>query len=201
MTEVLLPRADGRIEVVHGTGTFSPPGAAWVLMDRENCFAAIGWSALVDVGDTYELDEDISWTAFVRPGARVTTADIRPESVAVEQRGSGPTARTVRTYVDSGPLICGETLSPPGGWSSWPPHRHEHEEVYVYRFDDADGFGVQLAYDDDPDAATIVRDGHVERIQGTYHPVVASPKSSMLYVWVLAGSSDSLTPEPDPRYT
>ena len=107
----------------------------------------------------------------------------------------------MRTYVSEGPLICGETINPPGGWSSWPPHRHEHEEVYLYRFDDTAGFGVQMVYASDPGAPKIVRDGHIERIRGTYHPVVASPKSSMLYVWALAGESMTLTPEPDPRYT
>jgi 5-deoxy-glucuronate isomerase len=200
MSEVLLPLDGGRLTVVKGAGSFTPEGAAWVLVDRENCFDAVGWSALVDEGDTYELDDDISWTAFVRPGARVATRDIKPDEVVVEHRGDGATARTVRTYVGEGPLICGETISPAGGWSSWPPHRHEHEEVYVYRFDHNDGFGVQLAYDDDPSSPTIVRHGDVERIRGTYHPVVASPRSSMLYVWALAGESTTLSPEPDPRY-
>ena len=44
------------------------------------------------------------------------------------------------------PLIAGETVKPPGGWSSWPPHRHEHEEVYLYRFDPAQGFGISMSY-------------------------------------------------------
>lgn len=197
---VVLAQGDGRMCVITGAGSFTPDGAAWVLIDRQNCFDAIGWSALVAAGDTYELDDDVTWTAFVRPGAQVETRDIRPEAVTVEHRGDGPTARVVRTYVAEGPLICGETINPPGGWSSWPPHRHEHEEIYLYRFGDRDGFGVQMVYDGDPGAPAIVRDGHVERIRGGYHPVVASPKSSMLYVWALAGESTTLTPEPDPRY-
>jgi 5-deoxy-glucuronate isomerase len=198
---VLLPQADGRLEVLRGSGPCTPDGAAWLLVDRENVFDTAGWSALVASGDTYELDDDIAWTAVIRRGAVVETRDIRPEDVVVEHRGDGATARTVRTYVDEGPLICGETINPPGGWSSWPPHRHEHEEIYLYRFSSPDGFGVQMVYERDPGEPSIVRDGHVERIRGTYHPVVASPKSSMLYVWALAGESMTLTPEPDPRYT
>jgi 5-deoxy-glucuronate isomerase len=201
MTTVLLPQADGRLEVVRGAGSFTPDGAAWLVIDRDDVFESAGWSALVAAGDTYELDDDIAWTAVVRRGASVSTHDIRPEDVVVEHRGAGATARTVRTYVSEGPLICGETVNPPGGWSSWPPHRHEHEEVYLYRFADPAGFGVQMVYDGDPGEPSIVRDGHIERIRGTYHPVVASPKSSMLYLWALAGESMTLTPEPDPRYT
>ncbi|HEV3227644.1 MAG TPA: 5-deoxy-glucuronate isomerase [Acidimicrobiales bacterium] len=201
MTEVLLAQADGRLEVRRGRGSFRPAGAAWLLLDREDSFAGPGWSALVDAGDRYELDEDISWTAVVRSGGSVASRDIRPEDVVIEHRGEGPTARVVRTYVAEGPLICGETLSPPGGWSSWPPHRHEHEEIYLYRFADPAGFGVQMVYDGDPGTPSVVRNGHIERIRGTYHPVVASPKSAMLYMWALAGVSMTLTPQSDPRYT
>jgi 5-deoxy-glucuronate isomerase len=201
VTEVLLAKDDGRLEVLRGRGTFRPNGAAWLLVDRQDPFASAGWSALVDAHDKYELDDDIAWTAVVRRGASVESRDIRPEDVVVERRGEGSTTRTVRTYVGEGPLICGETINPPGGWSSWPPHRHEHEEIYLYRFDDPAGFGVQMVYDGDPAKPAIVRDGHIERIRGAYHPVVASPKSSMLYVWALAGESMTLTPEPDPRYT
>lgn len=190
-----------RVEVVRGRGSFAGPGAAWVLLDRDEPFTCTGKSALVAAGDTLDLDDGAAWTAAIRlDGAAVETRWIPTQDVAVEQRGEGPTTRTVRTYVPEGPLICGETLSPPGGWSSWPPHRHEHEEVYLYRFDDPDGFGVQLEYVANPSTPRIVRDGDIEHIRGTYHPVVASPKSSMLYVWALAGASMTLTPEPDPRY-
>ena len=199
--DVLLPQHDGRLEVLRGSGSYTPDGAAWLLIDRDDIFGSTGWSALVAPGDTYDLDDDIGWTAVVRRGATVGSRDIRPEDVVVERRGEGATARTVRTYVGEGPLICGETINPPGGWSSWPPHRHEHEEIYLYRFADPDGFGVQMVYEGDPGEPSIVRDRHIERIRGTYHPVVASPKSSMLYLWALAGASMTLTPEPDPRYT
>jgi 5-deoxy-D-glucuronate isomerase len=197
VTEVLLAQDDGRLEVVRGSGAFTAHGAAWVLLDRDDVFTTIGESWLVAAGDVIKLDGE--WTAVVRRGATVGTRKIN--HVAVEDRGDGPTARTVRTYVPEGPLICGQTINPPGGWSSWPPHRHEHEEIYLYRFEDPDGFGVQMVYEGDPGEPSIVRDGHVERIRGTYHPVVASPKSAMLYVWALAGQSMTLTPEPDPRYT
>lgn len=200
MPDVLLAQDDGRLEVQRGRGSFTPDGAAWLLVDRDDVFGTTGQSALVATGDTFALGDDVAWTAVVRRGATVDTRVIAAAEVAVEARGDGPTARTVRTYVSEGPLICGETVNPPGGWSSWPPHRHEHEEIYLYRFDEPDGFGVQLVYEGDPGEPVIVRDGHVERIRGSYHPVVASPKSSMLYLWALAGESNTLTPQPDPRY-
>lgn len=194
--DVLLPQGDGRLEVARGTGPFRADGAAWLILDRDDPFTTIGSSWLVAEGDT--VDVDGPWIAVVRRGADVATREIT--DITIEERGGGPTTRTVRTYVGEGPLICGETINPPGGWSSWPPHRHEHEEIYLYRFDDPDGFGVQLVYEGDPSQPAVVRNGHVERIRDTYHPVVASPKSAMLYLWALAGESMTLTPEPDPRY-
>ena len=58
---------------------------------------------------------------------------IDPATVADEERGEGTTRRQVDDVAE-GELIVGETLNPPGGWSSYPPHRHEHEELYLYRF-------------------------------------------------------------------
>jgi len=194
--DVLLAQGDGRLEVVRGAGAFRADGAAWLVADRADPFTTVGDSWLVAEGDT--VDVEGPWTAVVRRGATVATRPIG--EVTIEERGEGPTARTVRTYVPEGPLICGETINPPGGWSSWPPHRHEHEEIYLYRFADPDGFGVQIVYEGDPSQPAVVRDGHVERIRGTYHPVVAAPKSPMLYLWALAGESTTLTPDPDPRY-
>ena len=168
MTEVLLAQGDGRLEVLRGTGSFTATGAAWLLLDRDDIFTTMGESALVAPSDTYELGDDVGWIAVIRSGASVATRTIAIEEVEVEQRGEGPTSRTVRTYVSEGPLICGETINPPGGWSSWPPHRHEHEEIYLYRFDDDAGFGVQMVYDGDPGEPCIVRDGYVERIRARW---------------------------------
>ena len=134
------------------------------------------------------------WRPTPLPGTASRLID--PTDVAVEERGASPAARTVRTYLAEGSLICGETLNPAGGWSSWPPHRHEHEELYHYRFSSKEGFGVHL-HDAD---ATVVRDGAAEYIESGYHPVVAAPASAMYYLWALAGTASTLSPQPDPRY-
>ena len=99
-----------------------------------------------------------------------------------------------------GELIVGETLNPPGGWSSYPPHRHEHEELYLYRFEPAIGFGVHVSYDEAADAARVVRDGSIERITDGYHPVVAAPAAAMYYLWALAGDHDTVDTRIDPLY-
>jgi 5-deoxy-glucuronate isomerase len=183
-----------------GRGELQAGGNTVAVEGRSDVFAGPGWSAAVRPADPFSLDGDLRWVVVWRPDALAgddATRILDPAEVSVEERGASPAARTVRTYLATGSLICGETLNPPGGWSSWPPHRHEHEELYHYRFSAPDGFGVHL-HDAD---ATVVRDGAAEYIGSGYHPVVAAPASAMYYLWALAGSAPTLSPEPDPRYS
>jgi 5-deoxy-glucuronate isomerase len=123
--------------------------------------------------------------------------------------------RTVRTIL--GPkdaasrLLVGETIhSALGTWSSFPPHRHDREshdevrleEVYLYRVDPSNGFGVQLRYDTDTGAeeARIVHDGDVATIPRGFHPVAAMPGHRLYYLWIMAGEGRELRPYLDPRY-
>ncbi len=144
------------------------------------------------------LRATIVWTPAPPDVDGGPTRVIPPATVPDEVRGEGVTTRRVRTYVDRGPLVVGETLNPPGGWSSWPPHAHAHEEIYLYRFSPPHGFGVHVDVGDDActqqgDAPQVVRDGDIVRIRSGHHPVVAAPGCTMYYLWALAG--DAPTPD------
>ena len=39
-------------------------------------------------------------------------------------------------------MVLGEVINFPGCWSSYPPHYHPQPEIYFYRFDKPQGFGV-----------------------------------------------------------
>jgi 5-deoxy-glucuronate isomerase len=99
-------------------------------------------------------------------------------------------------------LIVGETLNPPGNWSSSPPHKHDRhdpphesnfEEVYLYRLEPRQGFGLQRVYDPDSSNGTAVdhtyavKHDDVVALPRGYHPVVAAPGYRLYYLWVLAG--------------
>jgi len=98
-------------------------------------------------------------------------------------------------------LLAGETLNPPGNWSSYPPHKHDRsnppleavlEEVYFFRTKPAQGFGLMWTYTaaDDPEGfstALVVEDGDTVLLPKGYHPVVAAPGYQLHYAWVLAG--------------
>lgn len=98
-------------------------------------------------------------------------------------------------------LLAGETLNPPGNWSSYPPHKHDRsnppkeavlEEIYFFRTKPAQGFGLMWTYTaaDDPEGFStvfVVEDGDTVLLPKGYHPVVAAPGYQLHYAWVLAG--------------
>ena len=125
---------------------------------------------------------------------------VGPEDVEVLDRGAGPYRREVHNILVTDPfatrLLVGETFNPPGGWSSYPPHKHDAEngepyleEVYYYRTDPPRGFGFQGLYAKDGtlDQAVRVQDGDAALIQRGYHPVAAAPGYRLYYFWALAG--------------
>lgn len=222
---LLAPGDDGRLGAARTVGTAHGrlgSGVAWVVVEggsgslragdasvavdgRVDVFDSPGWSAIVGPNTEFTLEGDLAATTVWRAADRpVATRLIDPATVAEEHRGDGVTARRVRTYAGEGPLIVGETLNPAGGWSSWPPHRHEHEECYLYRFDPDHGFGVHVGFDDvgaEPvDRPVLVRDGHIERISHGWHPVVAAPGATMYYLWALAGDTDTVDTRVDTRF-
>jgi len=139
---------------------------------------------------------------------------IGPNDQRIAEVGDGNWSRMVRTIL--GPehaasrLLIGETINPPGNWSSYPPHKHDVEsppdevrleEVYLFKVNPPGGFGVQVAYDDNgKDEASLVRTDDVAVITSGYHPVVAAPGYALYYLWVMAGEGRVMVPHFDARH-
>jgi 5-deoxy-glucuronate isomerase len=146
-------------------------------------------------------------------GARV----IPSSAITPFQRGSGRTARTIHNILmedqPADSLLVTEVLTPAGNWSSYPPHKHDTddlpreallEETYYHRMARPDGFAVQLVYTDDRslDAAIQLRDGDVVLVPRGYHPVAAGPGYDLYYLNVMAGPHRRwvVTTDPDHRW-
>ncbi len=140
---------------------------------------------------------------------------VKPEEVRVRVVGQGNWRRHVHDVVyenvDANMLLVGETFNPPGNWSSYPPHRHDvddipyesdMEEVYHYRIKPKHGFGVQLIYTDDKSVDELIKieNGLTVIIDRGYHPVVAAPGYTIYYLWALAGEKRILIPRDDPKH-
>ena len=94
-------------------------------------------------------------------------------------------------------LIVGETFMPSGNWSTYPPHKHEqdnlpreafHEEMYFFKVSPADGFGLLRHYTDEVDAAYVIRDNTILMAPKGYHTTVSAPGYSTYFLWFLAGN-------------
>ncbi len=195
-----LGAAGGRSSVFEAPGdtVYAPPGAATTL------------TANGDAPCQVAIAETVAEPTPDAPPARV----IRRSDQRIAEVGRGNWSRTVRTIL--GPehaavrLLLGETINPPGNWSSYPPHRHDRhdpprevdlEEVYLFKVDPPGGFGVQIRYDlGGAEEAFLVRDDDVAVIRAGFHPVVAASGYALYYLWVMAGDGRVMMPHLDPAH-
>lgn len=105
-------------------------------------------------------------------------------------------------------LIVGETYTPSGNWSTYPPHRHErdnlpheafHEEMYFFKVNPPDGFGIARFYDGEVDTGYTVHDNTILMVPHGYHTVVSAPGYTTYYLWFLAGNHRTQAVVNDPE--
>ncbi|MFH1008593.1 MAG: 5-deoxy-glucuronate isomerase [Candidatus Latescibacterota bacterium] len=140
---------------------------------------------------------------------------ITPPEVKTKSVGRLNWRRDIRDILDADVpakhLVIGETLTPPGHWSSTPPHRHDFdqlpeeadmEEVYFFKVAPHQGFGIQRVYTDNrtTDEAYAIEENDAVVLPEGYHPVVAGPGYRLYYLWILAGSQRVLSPRDDPAH-
>ena len=138
---------------------------------------------------------------------------IGPEDVTVEVRGAGNATRQINHIITpdfpADRLEVVEVYTPSGNWSSWPPHKHDTndmpneailEEVYSYRFRRPEAWGVQRLYrgDGSRDLLWAVREGETVLVPDGYHPFVATHGDDAYYINALAGDIRTMACSFDP---
>jgi 5-deoxy-glucuronate isomerase len=199
---------------VRGKATWNGAHVSRTSPFAERAHAAyLAGDASLDVGATDRTELLIATSRFGDvdvdlPGPVV----VEPSMVTVQTRGRAQWERDVHDVaLDQVParhLMVGETFNIAGGWSSFPPHKHdgadgepELEESYTFSFDPPEGFGFQAVEQTGDPAAFVVRDGDTVGIPRGYHPVCAAPGYRLAYCWVLSGPVRRLEMVEDPRYT
>ena len=113
----------------------------------------------------------------------------------VKQAGFVPYERTLHTLigennVQASRLLAGVTFSKDGNWTSWPPHDHSEakEEIYLYIDMPGPNFGIHLNYTDFRDMEMVVPvwEGDAVAIKKGYHYNVASPGTTIGFLWMMA---------------
>jgi 5-deoxy-glucuronate isomerase len=190
--------------VVQGTCSVSSEHGDWPdLGGRESPFAGRPDAAYLPPGTEFELSgnaEVALCTAPARSGAEARV--LRGEDVEVETRGFGAQERTVTPILmgdrEADSLLVCEVLTPPGHWSSYPPHKHDRdalpeesllEETYYHRIDPPTGFALQRVYtgDGNLDETLAVHDRDIVLVPRGYHTVSAPPGYAVYYLNVMAG--------------
>lgn len=142
---------------------------------------------------------------------------IRPDDIEVEIRGAGNAARQVNHIIqpefEADTLLVVEVFTPSGNWSSYPPHKHDVsnmpdeadlEEIYYYRIDPPEGFGLQRLYTADGsfDNAWVIKDGDLLMVPEGFHAFAVAHGYTGYYLNVLAGNETARTMQPadDPAF-
>ncbi len=118
------------------------------------------------------------------------------------ERGTGNAARRIYDILmdedAASTLFITEVITPPGHWSSYPPHKHDTddppresalEELYYYRASPRTGFAFQRVYTSDGilDETITAHDGDVVLVPRGYHVCAAAAEYGIYYLNVLAG--------------
>ena len=127
---------------------------------------------------------------------------IRPEDMRQIVRGSGTNTRYVRDILpetaEAESLLVVESVTPGGHWSSYPPHKHDAdnlpvesalEETYYHRLSPPQGYAFQRVYTEalSLDETMAVYDRDVVLVPEGYHPVASPHGFNLYYLNVMAG--------------
>ncbi|RKY69389.1 MAG: 5-deoxy-glucuronate isomerase [Candidatus Latescibacterota bacterium] len=210
--ETVLVILTGRCTVKVGRNAYESIG------QREDVFSGSPYSVYIPCGKSYEVIamSNLEMAVCKAPSDLKTEPRlIRPEQVRMRSVGRLNWRRDIRDIVDSSldarHLLIGETINPPGNWSSVPPHRHDFdnlpeesnmEEVYFFKLEPQQGFGIQRIYTDDRsiDSTYVLQNDDTVVIPEGYHPVVAAPGYRLYYLWILAGEKRILRMHDDPQH-
>jgi 5-deoxy-glucuronate isomerase len=140
---------------------------------------------------------------------------ITPDQMERTTRGTGLNTRYVcdilpQTDPAEGLLVV-EVVTPSGHSSSYPPHKHDQdnvpvesslEETYYHRLDPPQGFAFQRVYTDsrDLDETMAVENHDVVMVPRGYHPVVVPYGYDSYYLNVMAGDKRTWHFKNDPDH-
>lgn len=134
---------------------------------------------------------------------QLPTQLIPAASNRIEKRGKYSNKRMVHNILDdespiSNSLIVVEVYTDSGNWSSYPPHKHDQnnlphesflEETYYHEVDPGQGFVFQRVYTDDRslDETMAVENENVVVVPKGYHPVAVPDGYNSYYLNIMAG--------------
>ncbi len=196
-----------------GTATVTVGGQTWTIDRASDVFDGPPQCVYLPPRHDYLLTPlthcEVAYARWPAQGL-LTPRFIAPETMAVQERGSGATAHHVTHILQAGEaehLVCAETIVPPGHWcaslplAANPAAGAGHlvaEAVCYYRLSPRAGWALQRLYSDDDDLDDTLLIGHGDgvMIRDSHHPVVAAPDAHLyiLHVGAVVGQATEAAP-------
>ena len=177
-----------------------------LLGERMSPFEGAPYALYIPSGSSWSVtaETDLELAVCSAPGGGShEVRAIPPGTHPALTRGKGTNVRYVNNIMpeDDGAahsLLVVEVITPGGHTSSYPPHKHDQdnlphesflEETYYHRLNPPQGFGFQRVYTDDRslDEVMVLEDGDVTLVPKGYHPCAACHGYDLYYLNVMAG--------------
>ena len=176
-----------------------------IFTDSSNLISNRPFAVYVPSKDRFFIEAltDLELAICSAPGNGTFPARlIKPDDMSFENRGKGTNTRHICNILpetaDADSLLVVEVITPNGNWSSYPPHKHDSdnlpeesflEETYYHRINPSQGFAFQRVYTDDGiiDETMTVKNHDVVIVPRGYHPVGAPHGYDLYYLNVMAG--------------
>ena len=180
--------------LMYGKVTFEW-GGQWVVAKRESFLDDNPWCLNVPPGMEVKItaleDAEISVHKTLNEDITFTSSLYKKNDCRIEIRGKGTMneagTRVVRTILDKSiapksNLMLGEDVHYPGKWAGFPSHYHPQPEIYFYKFNPENGFGLLKLGDE---AVLLEHNDTVKIAPNLVHPQVAAPGYAMYFIWVI----------------
>jgi 5-deoxy-glucuronate isomerase len=201
IVECCIVALTGKINVTDGTETFKNIGTRESVFEKKPT-------------DSVYISNNRSFSVEAVTQARIIlcyspsekqlpTRLIKAEDNGIENRGKYNNKRLVHNILpdsdtSANSLLVVEVFTESGNWSSYPPHKHDQdnlphesflEETYYHEMNPRQGFVFQRVYTDDRslDETMAVENGDVVIVPAGYHPVAVPDGYESYYLNIMAG--------------
>lgn len=211
--------ADGSIELQTGTAEAAIiplagsciveiEGKRFEIDGRDDVFSGVAGFAYAPIDAEFKISSGTGGEFAVCTAEATRRIDpyvVPASAVAIEVRGAATASRQINNFLnavswEADKLIAVEVITPEGGWSSYPAHKHDEmtdtevelEEIYYFRVAGQHGAGFFTCYTMDGaiEETVTVHDGDVFLVPKGFHgPAAAFPGHHMYYLNVMAGPS------------
>ncbi len=207
------------VAVAGGFAVETAAGERFEAPGRPGPFEGAPDAVYLPPGTEYELsalgeEAEIAICAAPAEG-RYPARELRGARLERETRGYGSLERRIYPILmadtEAESLLVCEVVTPAGHWSSYPPHKHDRdnlpeesflEETYYHRIRPEQGFALQRVYTEerDLDEAVVVENRDTVLVPRGYHGVSAPPGYENYYLNVMAGPNREWAIHNDPDH-